>query len=82
MNDEQTEPGFVDSKCPHCGADISFPEAQIGIAQDCPICMQTIIVPEPGSEVARTLPLPIHTARLVLRRFEPDDWKDVLEFMS
>src|SRR4051812_9895146 len=82
MDDASIEPGFIDSKCPHCGAEISFPEAQIGIAQDCPICMQTIIVPETGSEVARTLPLPIQTPHLLLRRFEPDDWKDVLEFMS
>lgn len=82
MNEETAEPGFIDSKCPHCGADISFPETQIGSAQDCPICMQTIVVPERGSEVARTLPLPIQAPHLLLRRFEPDDWKDALEFMS
>ena len=82
MSEETAEPGFVDSKCPHCGAEISFPEAQIGLAQDCPICMKTIIVPEAGTEVARTLPLPIQTPRLILRRYNREDWKDVLEFMS
>jgi RimJ/RimL family protein N-acetyltransferase len=82
MSEELIEPEFIDSKCPYCGADISFPVAQIGIAQDCPICVQTIIVPERGSELAGKLPLPVQTLRLVLRRFKPEDWKDVLEFMS
>ncbi len=76
------EDSFGDFKCPYCGGSISFPERDIGTARDCPMCMQSVIVPEKGIEIAGKLPLPIRTPRLLLRRLKPDDWKDLLEFMS
>lgn len=77
-----TEENFVDFRCPHCQETISFPQADAGFARACPNCTETVIVPEDGSDVGRQLPLPIQAERLVLRRFAPGDWKDLLEFMS
>jgi len=39
-------------------------------------------VPDDGSGLGRGLPIPITTARLVLRRLEGGDWKDLLECLS
>jgi RimJ/RimL family protein N-acetyltransferase len=39
-------------------------------------------VPEDGSEVGRSVPLPIKTSRLTLRRLASHDWKDLLELTS
>ena len=47
----------------------------------CPNCLEDLIVPGPDEQTARKLPLPIITPRLTLRRFAPEDWKDLLEFM-
>ena len=77
-----TEENFVDFKCPSCGEPVSFPESQVGSAQECPACSDTLIVPEPGSEVGRTVPLPIVTPRLKLRRFTAHDWKALLALLS
>jgi RimJ/RimL family protein N-acetyltransferase len=74
-----TEESFIDFKCPYCGAAVSFPQETAGFAQACPDCTESLIVPEAGSEVGKSLPLPINTPRLVLRRFAPGDWKDLME---
>ncbi len=77
-----TEESFIDFKCPHCGEMVSFPGQDAGFAQACPNCTQSFIVPEDGSDVGWAIPLPITTARLVLRRLEPHDWQDLLELMA
>ncbi len=77
-----TEENFIDFKCPYCGEPVSFPAESAGFAQACPSCTQSLIVPEDGSEVGRQIPLPITTARLVIRRLAGGDWKDLLELMS
>lgn len=81
MTTEFTEPNFLDFKCPHCGEMNSFPQDCIGLVRDCVNCMDTLIVPEADSEFGKKIPLPFNSARLVLRRFEPGDWNDLLTFM-
>ncbi len=77
-----TEENFIDFKCPYCQETVSFPQADSGFARACPSCTETVIVPDDGSETGRPLPFPLETERLVLRRFAPGDWRDLLEFMS
>jgi RimJ/RimL family protein N-acetyltransferase len=77
-----TEESFIDFKCPYCGETISFPGDSAGYPQGCPQCRETVIVPDDGSGEGRRLPLPITTERLVLRRFAPEDWQDLLAFLS
>ncbi len=77
-----TEDSFIDSKCPHCGDAVSFPQEYAGQVQACPICSADLIVPSHGAETGQRVPLPIETARLVLRRLHANDWKDLLELMS
>ncbi len=76
-----TEDSFVDFKCPHCGEPVAFPQAEAGCARECPSCMEALIVPEDGSDMGGKVPVPITAPRLVLRRFQPSDWKDLLELM-
>jgi len=77
-----TEESFIDFKCPYCGTAVSFPQENTGSVQACPDCFESLIVPEDGSEVGGSMPLPINTSRLVIRRFAPGDWKDLQELMS
>lgn len=77
-----TEESFIDFTCPYCSEPVSFPEANAKSLQACPNCMEALIVPESSSEVGRAIPIPIKTARLILRRLRADDWKDLLEFFS
>ena len=68
-----TEENFFDFKCPGCGETVSYPQSAAGCLRECINCLQELIVPEPGSEVARTIPIPVETPRLILRRFEAGD---------
>jgi RimJ/RimL family protein N-acetyltransferase len=77
-----TEESFIDFKCPYCGEPVAFPQENAGFAQACPNCTESFIVPGDGSAVGWEIPLPITTARLVLRRLAPPDWKDLLELGS
>jgi RimJ/RimL family protein N-acetyltransferase len=77
-----TEPTFIDFRCPYCEADLSFIDALAGTAQGCPQCSEMVVVPRESTEVGGTLPLPINTQRLIMRRFQPGDWKDLLALMS
>lgn len=70
----------MDFKCPYCGALNSFPTSAAGLARECLNCLETFLVPVTENAAARKLPLPIESTRLRLRRFEPGDWKDLLEF--
>src|SRR5476649_652197 len=81
MITEFTEEDYLDFKCPYCGAANSFPQDCIGHVRECINCMEALIVPLADSELGRKIPVPIQTARLMLRRFGPDDWKDMVEFM-
>ena len=67
------EDNFLDFKCPFCGATASYPQSASGTLRECFNCLQDFIVPEPGCDMARSVPIPITTDRLVLRRFEADD---------
>lgn len=82
MNSEMTGEDFLDFKCPYCGALNSFPASAARLARECMNCLETFLVPVPESSesAARRLPLPVEGTRLRLRRFEPGDWKDLLEF--
>jgi len=77
-----SEETFIDFKCPHCGADLSFQPHFAGLAQGCPECLESLVVPEQSTEMGSKLPHAISTPRLLLRRFRPADWKDLLEIMS
>ena len=77
-----TEESFVDFKCPYCGDTVSFPRDCVGFAQACPNCTESVIVPEDGSEMGFRPPIPMTTPRLVLRRLQAGDWKDLLECLA
>ncbi len=74
-----TELNFIDCTCPHCGETASFPQTYGGLVQACPACMNDLIVPDTKETPARKLPVPITTARLVLRRLVGGDWKGLME---
>src|SRR5258707_256763 len=76
-----TEENFLDFRCPYCSEPASFPEETKGLVRECPSCMESFIVPKDGSEVAGELPLPVTSPRLILRRFAPGDWKELMECM-
>jgi ribosomal-protein-alanine N-acetyltransferase len=80
MDPEIAGEDFLDFKCPYCGALNSFPTSAACLARECMNCLETFLVPETAESAARRLPLPVEAARLRLRRFEPGDWKDLLEF--
>lgn len=77
-----TEESFLDFKCPYCGHPVSFPPDAAGHVQECPNCMESVIVPTDGSDAGRPLPFPLTTPRLILRRLQAGDWKDLLEIVS
>ena len=81
MTTEFAAENFLDFKCPHCGALNSFPQDSAGLVRQCFNCLADVIVPDDGSEAGGTIPLPVTTDRLVLRRFEPADWQALLGFM-
>ena len=76
------EPSFIDFDCPYCRTPIAYLSSLGGTVQDCPNCGNTPVVPRVQGEPGLVLPVPIETPRLLLRRLEPDDWKDVLEYCS
>ncbi len=77
-----TEESFLDFNCPFCGEGLSFPQEDAGQLRECPNCRESVVVPADGSGVGGKPPIPIATARLVLRRLAAGDWKDLLELMS
>jgi [ribosomal protein S5]-alanine N-acetyltransferase len=77
-----TEENFLDFTCPYCGEPVSFPADHAGTAQACPTCNESVIVPGASGEPGAKIPLPAQTPRLILRRFAPGDWKDLLELMG
>ena len=77
-----TDENFIDFKCPYCAETVSFPVETAGKIQECPECTESLIVPREGSGFGLKIHIPIATPRLLLRRLEIADWKDLLEFMS
>jgi len=77
-----TEESFIDFECPYCGGAVSFPQINAKSLQACPSCLEALIVPETTGEVGRKIPIPITTPRLILRRLQGGDWKDLLELLS
>jgi RimJ/RimL family protein N-acetyltransferase len=76
------EETFIDFKCPHCGANLSFQPHYVGTAQGCPECLEPLVVPKESTDLGAKLPHAISTQRLLLRPFRPADWQDLLEIMS
>jgi ribosomal-protein-alanine N-acetyltransferase len=76
-----TEETFIDFICPHCGKEVSFPESCAGLVRECFDCRTPLIVPVSGGQ-ATPIPLPVKSPRLVLRRFDGPDWRDLLELAT
>ena len=76
-----SEDNFIDFRCPNCGKTISFPDRWSRTVQDCPWCSVSVVVPNPGVVLGATLPIPIATPRLLLRKLQPDDDEDLTELM-
>jgi RimJ/RimL family protein N-acetyltransferase len=76
------EEQFIDCKCPHCGEPASFRDDRAGRVEQCPSCSEEFVVPADSGGTAATIPLPMATSRLNLRRLTTADWKDLLEILS
>ncbi len=74
--------GFIDFECPYCQNPISFPKADAGTLKQCPNCLEAMIVPDDSGRKAKRLPFPIRTARLVLRRFQTMDARDLADLLG
>jgi RimJ/RimL family protein N-acetyltransferase len=68
--------------CPKCGNSVEYSEDCAGSAQPCPYCGEDVIVPRSGNQEGFAPPLPIETPRLVLRKFQFEDFPDALEILS
>jgi RimJ/RimL family protein N-acetyltransferase len=79
MNDDQN---FVDFKCPYCRDVVTFVMGGMSRLQECPNCAESLVVPTEEQEFANPIPVPIKTPRLLLRRLQTSDYKDLLEFMG
>lgn len=79
-NLESSGEEYLDFKCPYCATLNSFPTSDAGHARECLNCLEAFLVPLTDGEPAKPLPLPLETERLRLRRFQPSDWQDLLEF--
>ena len=76
-----TEESFLDFACPYCGEPVSFPQSEAGLLRECPNCMEGFVVPATGAGSAGKIPVPVTTPRLVLRRLQAGDWKDLMELL-
>jgi RimJ/RimL family protein N-acetyltransferase len=74
-----TEESFLDFTCPYCGGEVSFPQENAGHLRECPSCSEALLVPATSGGAGAKPPLPVATPRLKLRRFQPGDWKDLME---
>ncbi len=61
---------------------MDFYEPYAGTAQSCVSCGRTVVVPREDGATATPLPIPIETEHLLLRRPEPDDWKDITNYVK
>jgi aminoglycoside 6'-N-acetyltransferase len=79
--DEQ-ESEFIDFSCPYCRNPVAFPKPDAGKLKECPNCLESMIVPDSTGRQAERIPFPIRTDRLVLRRFQSLDAKELAGLMS
>ncbi len=79
---EALESDFIDFSCPYCSNPVSFPKPEAGKLRQCPNCLESMIVPDSSGRPAERIPFPIRTDRLVLRRFQTLDAKELAELMS
>lgn len=82
MSEEPVEESFFDFSCPYCGGLNSFPTGAVHTVQECASCIESLIVPAAGAETGGKLPVPITTARMLLRRFHRDDSVDLLKLVA
>jgi [ribosomal protein S5]-alanine N-acetyltransferase len=82
LSEPLPDEAFFDFKCPHCGEVNSFPAASFHTLQECASCAEPIIVPKAGAETGGKLPLPISTARLLLRGFHPEDADPLMKMVA
>jgi MtfA peptidase len=76
------ESDFIDFACPYCNNPVAFPKPDAGKLRQCPNCLESMIVPASPGQPAERIPFPIRTERLVLRRFQNLDAKNLAELMS
>ncbi len=76
------ESDFIDFTCSYCENPVAFPKADAGTLKPCPHCMESMIVPDRAGRKAERIPFPIRTERLLLRRFQKLDAKDLADVMS
>jgi len=76
------ESSFIDFTCPYCQNIVSFPKADSGTLKQCPNCLESMIVPDGTGCRSERIPFPIQTERLVVRRFQTLDAKDLADLMS
>ena len=76
------ESDFIDFACPYCSNPVSFPRPEAGTLKQCPNCLESMIVPGSTGSPAERIPFPIRTERLVLRRFQTLDAKELADLMS
>lgn len=80
MDSEIVGEDFIDFKCPFCGSLNSFPTSAARLTRECMNCLELFLVPSADGEAARVLPLPVESAKIRLRKFQPTDWEALLEF--
>jgi RimJ/RimL family protein N-acetyltransferase len=79
---ELSESSFTDFNCPYCQTLLSFPKTEAGTLRQCPNCLDSMIVPNRAGTPAERIIFPIRTERLVLRRFQTLDAKDLADLLS
>jgi len=81
MQETAPDIAFIGFQCPHCGADVSFPEASVHTVQECPFCSEVLVVPRDAAECAKPA-IPVKMRRLTLRRLVPGDASDLAALMA
>jgi RimJ/RimL family protein N-acetyltransferase len=80
MDSEIVGEDFIDFKCPYCGSLNSFATSAAKLVRECMNCLEFFVVPAADGDAARGLPLPAESAQIRLRKFQPADWQDLIEF--
>jgi ribosomal-protein-alanine N-acetyltransferase len=77
-----SEENYIAFACPKCGNSVEYLEDYAGTAQPCPYCGEDIVVAIAGGTEGHSLPLPLSTPRLILRRLASADLPDILEILT
>ncbi len=73
---------FMDVTCPSCGSNLSFLHQSAERFQECPRCSEAVLLRGSKPETGNKISMPIQTARLLLRRFNPRDYQALCEVMQ